>query len=504
MHSPSGCNSVVRARPFVPAPYKWTCVVSRYVGPSPHRGRVHCGSLGSPCGLGTSLAYPDGRCALPAAPHRTRTAVRAVGSALGQAHWPPPQAGATSGRWPTVPGVTHLIARAQMGPIRTPGGPPNPRGRVPHQRCSRALVTPPPPVGPCLPAFIPRGADPGPLLCPLAPAMSRLPLLPVPALACWCPWLLALGFFLFFFVFLPPPMSSRCLLAALALSAGGRWRRGRGGGGAFSLSSLLRKHVGSTAQARGTALVPPLGGGGLPCGSRRHPTLPAVAPPAVPPWGLARRVPPLGTVVSSLCLPTPPRCPRGGVRRPLPSSLLSPRLLPVALASVLGGCGRWGRGGGGGAPSLPFLRCKHVAGTALARGRALVLLLGCEARCVALVLALSTLRALPRCPPRWRGGATARPSLPATPTLGGAEACGGGGLVVFLPLPSRRRHEAWLPSLCRGGGGFAPRLPPSPLLSYARTPGGPPAGACTARALYGHCRVARPTPSFLCLPTLPR
>ena len=58
----------------------------------------------------TSLAYPDGRCALPAAPHRARTAVRAVGSALGQAHWPPPQAGATSGRWPTVPGVTHLIA----------------------------------------------------------------------------------------------------------------------------------------------------------------------------------------------------------------------------------------------------------------------------------------------------------------------------------------------------------------------------------------------------------
>ena len=51
---------------------------------------------------------------------------------------------------------------------------------------------------------------------------------------------------------------------------------------------------------------------------------------------------------------------------------------------------------------------------------------------------------------------------------------------------------------------MASRLPPSPLLSYARTPGGPPAGACTARALYGHGRVARPTPSFLCLPTLPR
>ena len=113
-------------RPFVPASYKWTCVVTRYAGPSPNRGRVHCGSQGSPCGIGASLAYPDGRCALPAAPHRTRTAVRALGSAPGQAHWPSPQAGATTGHWPTVLGVTHLIACAQVGPIRSPGGPPDP------------------------------------------------------------------------------------------------------------------------------------------------------------------------------------------------------------------------------------------------------------------------------------------------------------------------------------------------------------------------------------------
>ena len=56
----------------------------------------------------------------------------------------------------------------------------------------------------------------------------------------------------------------------------------------------------------------------------------------------------------------------------------------------------------------------------------------------------------------------------------------------------------------QGGGGLASRLPPSPLLSYARTPGGPPAGACTERAPYGHGRVARLALSFLCLPTLPR
>ena len=76
----------------------WTCSVARYSSRSPHRGRVHCGSLGSPCGTGASLACPYGRCALPAAPRWARTAVRAVGSALGKAHWSPPQAGATAGR----------------------------------------------------------------------------------------------------------------------------------------------------------------------------------------------------------------------------------------------------------------------------------------------------------------------------------------------------------------------------------------------------------------------
>ena len=76
----------------------WTCSVARYSSRSPHRGRVHCGSLGSPRVTGASLACPDGRCALPAAPRWARTAVRAVGSALGQAHWSPPQAGATAGR----------------------------------------------------------------------------------------------------------------------------------------------------------------------------------------------------------------------------------------------------------------------------------------------------------------------------------------------------------------------------------------------------------------------
>ena len=106
---------------------------------------MHCGSQGSPCGTGVSLACPDGPCALPAAPPSAPTAVRAVLSALGQAHWSPPQAGATAGRQPTVRGVSHYIACAQVGPILSLGGPPNPRGWVPRLHFPWAPFLPPPP-----------------------------------------------------------------------------------------------------------------------------------------------------------------------------------------------------------------------------------------------------------------------------------------------------------------------------------------------------------------------
>ena len=131
--------------------------------------------------------------------------------------------------------------------------------------------------------------------------------------------------------------------------------------------------------------------------------------------------------------------------------------------------------GGGGASSLSVLWRKHVASTAQARGAALVPLQGGGgASRVAPVIALPTLRSLPRCPPRWGlhgacflrarscgpsrtlsplpphlaalssgGGAAVRPSLPSPPTLGGAEVCvGGGGLVVFPSLHACRRHDA--------------------------------------------------------------
>ena len=177
--------------------------------------------------------------------------------------------------------------------------------------------------------------------------------------------------------------------------------------------------------------------------------------------------------------------------------------LPSLLSLVGAGVG----GGVGGAPSLPFFRRKHVAGTALARGTALVLLLGSGARRVAPVFALPTLRSLPRCPPRrglhgaffpWArscgqsrtlsppspllaalssgGGAAVRPPLPASPTLGGAEARGGGGAshFPFVALMSQARGAA---SLCRGGGGGSPRgsrcrpFYPTPALPVVPPPG---------------------------------
>ena len=93
-----------------------------------------------------------------------------------------PQAGATSGRWPTVPSVTHLIACAQVGPIRTPGGPQTPEvGYLTSVFCGLLSPRPPPVrcgVDPCLLAFVPEGV-------PLSRAPCRASWLP-PCPVCLC------------------------------------------------------------------------------------------------------------------------------------------------------------------------------------------------------------------------------------------------------------------------------------------------------------------------------
>ena len=157
------------------------------------------------------------------------------------------------------------------------------------------------------------------------------------------------------------------------------------------------------------------------------------------------------------------------------------------------------------------------------------------------VVALPTLRLHPRWPPRWGfhgacflraqscgpsrtlsplpphlaalssgGRGLSAPPYLHPPPLGGWRCVGGGGDLVVTPsLHACRRHDAST-AQARGaapvpllGGGHALWLPSSPFLPCVRTPGGPPAGACTARALYGHGRVVCPAPSLRCLPTLP-
>ena len=170
----------------------------------------------------------------------------------------------------------------------------------------------------------------------------------------------------------------------------------------------------------------------MPCGSRRHPTFPAVTPPVVPPLGLPRRLLPLGTVMWFV--------------------LHSRSTASPPCRGVLGG--------------------------------------GCASRC-----------RHPPCP-------LAIPSLPSPLSLVGVGVGGGRGGRPRCPSSgvstsqARRWHVARHLSFCRGVG-HAAWPPSSPFPLCVRSPGAPPAGACTALASLGHGRVVRPAPSPRCLPILP-
>ena len=289
------------------------------------------------------------------------------------------------------------------------------------------------------------GTSPASLASPCHPGLPPYVAVLVPASSLSSPGALVCFVFCFFFSFFvlrlhrPPPVSppgaSVCPLPPPHVPSPSPrcprpflgWVGEKGvGGGASSLSVLWRKHVASTAQARGAALVPLRGGGGLAVWLPSSPFPPCVRTPGAPPVGACtpRASYGHGRVVrpapSLRCLPTLPLCPRGGGALSAPPYLHPP---PLGGRRCVGG---------GGACRLPFVA--HMS----------------QAR-------------------RKHGAGTRRGTCPS--------AGGGGGLAL------------WLPS--------------SPFLPCVRTPSGPPVGACTARALYGHGRVVGPAPSRRCLPTLP-
>ena len=194
-----------------------------------------------------------------------------------------------------------------------------------------------------------------------------------------------------------------------------------------------------------------------------------------------------------------PRCPSSGVSTSQARRMHEARHLSLC------------RGGGHAAwlPSSPFPPCVRPPGAPPAGA--------CTARASLkhgrVVRPAPSLRCLPTLPlcPREGGRYLPLPSFAPDP-WGGGGVWGGGAGACRLPFvarksQARRKHGAGTRRGTRpsaGGGGHASWLPSSPFPPCARTPGGPPAGACTARALFGHGRVVRPARSYRCLPTLPR
>ena len=390
-----------------------------------------------------------------------------------------------SGPLATPPGRCHLGPLA-IGPGRIPpycsrsdgadtdtGGAPKPQRSGTSPASFAGPCHPAPPRWSLLPCFLPQG--PWPLAVP--PGSRPVPSAPA---GCLCSGMLvplvARFVSLFFFFF----------FSALALSAGWRrcWRRGGGG--------VL-------------AVLPFAQGGGGGCRVAPVVTLPFLRlyPRRSPRGGLHGACPPWAR--SSRPSVTPPRrgVPGGGsaARYRHPSCPLAISPLPSPLSSV--GAGGGGEGGG----VRPRCPPSGVSTSQARHWHAARPLSSCwGVRHAAWPLPSPCPRCVlsPGAPPAGVGGPLPALPFPQPPTLGGRRLVGGGGGLSFSCRCPRvvGTRRGFRPSA--GGGGLASRLPPSPLLSYARTPGGPPAGARTERALYGHGRVARPALSFLCLPTLPR
>ena len=336
------------------------------------------------------------------------------------------------------------------------------------------------------------GASPCPAPLAVLPGSRHVPSAPA---VCPCSGVLV-SFVCFWFFF---SLHSPCPLAASSLSSPFLWvgggEGGGGEGGASSLSALLRKHVVSTAQARGAALVPPLGGGGacrvapvvtLPF-LRLHPWRSPRSPWA--PFGHGHVVRP---ALSFHSLPGLLRRARGGVRFPLPSPPLSPRHPLAALAPFLGGCGSWGWGGGG-RPRCPYSGVSASQARRWHMARHLSFCWGVghaswppssplplcvrspsappAGACTALA-SLGHGRVVrhapsPRCPPILplcprEGRPLSAPPFLHPPPSGGAEVCGGGGGVSFSLRcsPAAGTRRGIRPSAGGGGMPRGSRRPP--------------------------------------------
>ena len=398
----------------------------------------------------------------------------------GKCSWSGPLAGPQGrchlGPLANGPGRNPTFCLRSGGADTDTGGAPKPlrSGTSPASFAGSCHPAPPPRSLRCWslpPSFVPQGCSPfpRPLPCFLATAVSRLPLLSVPARAHWCP--------LFFFLAPPPlatrlsprrfglssdppPMSPRRLLAVLTPFLGGWGRRGWGGGGrprcpcsGVSTSQARRRH-----EARPLSLCT-WGGGGLAVWLPSSPFLPCVRTPGAPPAGACTARASFGhdrvarPAPSLRCLPTLPLCPRGG------GGALSapPYLHPPPLG------GQRCVGGGGGACRLPFVarmsqaRRKHHTGMRRgprpsARGGGACL--------VAPVVALPTLRSHPRRSPRWGlHGRVVRPA-PSRRCLPTLPLCPWGG-GRFSPPPTCIPHPWGGGGVCGGGGGGAPVVFPS-------------------------------------------
>ena len=193
-------------------------------------------------------------------------------------------------------------------------------------------------------------------------------------------------------------------------------------------------------------------------------------------------------------------------------SVLCPPPCPLAVSSLsspLSWVGGGEGGGGGGRPRCPSSGVSTSQARRRHEARHLSLCRGGGACRVAPVVVLPTLRSHPRCPPRWGlhgacflrarscgpsgtlsplpphlaalssggggGGGAVRPSLPSSPTLGGAEVCVWGGKPCRHPFvarmsQARRKHGTgtWR-GTCPSAGGGACRVAPVVALPTLRS-----------------------------------